>query len=155
MAVGMDSSKLQSPPSEEEGEPHSPHDNHHPSGKILHHLQSELGNLTNHELCLLVEDLHQEITIHELNTPPAAQHQHLGDNHQGVEILKMATGRSPFKEGRVGSPGTTIPISYPCITRWRVGSSGTTSTAPTSCSTNSRHGVLNKYSGIGFTIGYP
>ena len=70
IAVGLDSSKLQSPPLEEEGEPHSPPDNPHPSGKTLCHLQVELGNLAHHELCQLVEDLHQEITSCDLNSPP-------------------------------------------------------------------------------------
>ena len=52
MAVGADSSKLQSPPSEEEGEPHAQsHDNPHPSGEMLTcHLQVELGNLADCEL---------------------------------------------------------------------------------------------------------
>ena len=45
IAVGGYSSKLQSPPSEEEGEPHSPPDNPHPSGETLHHLHAELSNL--------------------------------------------------------------------------------------------------------------
>ena len=70
IAVGWDSSKPQSPPSEEEGESHSPPDNPHPSGKTLHHLQADLGNLTDHELLQLVEDPHQEITLCELNAPP-------------------------------------------------------------------------------------
>ena len=70
IAVAGDSSKLQSPPSEEEGESHSPPDNPHPSGETLHCLQVELGNLTDHELHQLVEDLHQEITLHELKTAP-------------------------------------------------------------------------------------
>ena len=35
IAVGGDSSKLQSPPSEEEGEPHSSHDNPHQVGKCV------------------------------------------------------------------------------------------------------------------------
>ena len=69
IAVGGDSLKLQSPPSEEEGEPHSPHDNPHPSGETPCHLQAELGNFTDHELHQLVEDLCQEITLCELNAP--------------------------------------------------------------------------------------
>ena len=63
-AVGGDPSKLQSPPSEEEGEPHSTTDNPHPSGETPQHLQVELGNLTDYELCQLVEDLCQEIAHH-------------------------------------------------------------------------------------------
>ena len=44
-AVGRDPSKLQSPPSEEEGELHLPIDNPHPSGETPWHLQVELGDL--------------------------------------------------------------------------------------------------------------
>ena len=69
MTVHGDHSKPQSPPSEEEGEPCSPHDNPNLSGETLHHLQAELGNLADHELHQLVEDLCQEITCHELNVP--------------------------------------------------------------------------------------
>ena len=103
IAVGGDSSKLQSSPSEEEGEPHSPHDNPHPSGEMSHHLQAELGNLANHELCQLVEDLCQ-ITLCELNAPPAALYQCLGDTHQAAGMPKKATRRSPFQEGEDGFP---------------------------------------------------
>ena len=70
MAVGGDSSKLQSPPLEEEGEPRLHPDNPHTSGETLLHLQVELGDLDDHELHQLVEDLHQEITLCELNMPP-------------------------------------------------------------------------------------
>ena len=86
VAVGGDSSKLQSPPSEEEGESHSPHDNPHPSREMPHCLQAELGYLTNHELHQLMEDLCEEIALCELNAPPAALYQHLGDTHQGTEM---------------------------------------------------------------------
>ena len=51
MIVSGDPPKPQSPPSEEEGETHSPPDNPHPSEETLHHLQAELGDLTDHELC--------------------------------------------------------------------------------------------------------
>ena len=70
LAVGGDPSKPQSPPSEGEGEPHSPLNNPHPSGETPHHVQVELGNLIDHELCQLMEDLCQEITLCELNAPP-------------------------------------------------------------------------------------
>ena len=127
----------------------------HPSGEMLHRLQVELGHLADHELHELVEDLCQEITLCELNTPLAALHQCLGDTHKEWECWRGWPGGHLSKRGRVDSPGTTIPISYPCMTRWRMGSSGTTSTTPSSCSTKSRHGALNKYSGIWFTIRYP
>ena len=79
-AVGGDPSKLQSPPSEE-GELHPPTDNPNLSGETLWHLQVELGNLADHELHQLMEDLCQEIAHHELNVPPEVLHQHFGDTH--------------------------------------------------------------------------
>ena len=69
-AVGGYPSKLQSPPSEEEGELHSPTDNPHPSRETPWHLQAELGNLADCELHQLVEDLCQEIAHCELHAPP-------------------------------------------------------------------------------------
>ena len=69
-----------------------------------------------------MEDLHQEITLCELHTPLAIIDQLLRENHQGVVILMGMTQRSPFQEGRVGSPKTTTPISSSSMTRLRVGS---------------------------------
>ena len=75
MAVGRDSSKLQSLPSEEEENPTHPMITLTQVGKCHVISKQSLVNLANHELHQLVEDLHQEITIHELNAPPAALHQ--------------------------------------------------------------------------------
>ena len=71
---------------------------------MLNHLQAEPGDLTDHELHQLVEDLHQEITLCKLNAPPAALQQCLGDTHQGVAMPKRATRRSPFQEREGGFP---------------------------------------------------
>ena len=114
IAVGGDSSKLQSPPSEEEGEPHSPHDNPHPSGETPHHLQGELGNLTDHELCQLVEDIHQEITHHELNAPPRSpaptpwgQPSGSGNDKEGAQEVTFLRG------GGWVPPGQPSPSATP------------------------------------------
>ena len=48
-------------PSNGESEPHTPPQQTPPSGRTLHHLQVELGDLADHELHQLVEDLTQEI----------------------------------------------------------------------------------------------
>ena len=69
--AGGDHSKPWSPPSEGEGDPHSLTGNPHPGGNTLHCLQAELGNLADQELWQLMEDLHQEITLHGLHTPPS------------------------------------------------------------------------------------
>ena len=69
--VGGDHSKLQSPPSEGEGDPHSPTCNLHPGRGTMHHLQVEHGDLADQELHQLMKDLHQEITLHELHAPPS------------------------------------------------------------------------------------
>ena len=56
-AVGSKPSRTQ-PPSLGEGKPHSPAGNPHPGGEPLHYLWADLGNLSDHDLCQLMEDLH-------------------------------------------------------------------------------------------------
>ena len=68
---GGDPSKLQSPPSEGEGDPNSPTGNPHWDEGTLQCLQAELGNLTDQELQQLMEDLCQEITLCKLHAPPS------------------------------------------------------------------------------------
>ena len=139
-AVGGDPSKLQSLPSEEEGELHSPTDNPHPSGETLWHLQTEHGDLADHELCQLMEDF----STNALGIPTREQ-----------ESYWRWPGGYFSERVRVGSPGTTTSISCPGMTRWQMDSSGTTSSTTISCSTQSRCGVPDQYSGIGIVLGYP
>ena len=54
-----------------DGELHTPPQQTPPSGGTLHHLQVELGDLHDHELQQLVEDLTQEIAQYKLTVPPA------------------------------------------------------------------------------------
>ena len=102
--MGGDPSKPRSLPSEGEGDSHLPTSNPHTGGGTLHHLQAELGDLADQELHQLLEDLHQEIPLHEVHAPPANVNQLLGENHQGVVILMGMTRRSPFQEGEGGFP---------------------------------------------------
>ena len=51
-----------------------------------------------------MEDLCQEIALHELHAPPAILNQLLGENLQGAVILMGMTQRSPFQEGEGGFP---------------------------------------------------
>ena len=97
---GGDPSKLQSPPSEGEGDPHSPTGKPHPGGGTSRHLQAELGNLADQELHQLLEDLCQEFTLCELHAPPAILNQLLGENLQGVVILMGMTRGHLSKRGR-------------------------------------------------------
>ena len=69
--MGGDPSKLQSPPSEGEGDSLSSTGNPHLGGRTLHFLQAELGNLMDQELHQLMEDLCQEIALHELHAHPS------------------------------------------------------------------------------------
>ena len=55
-----------------QGEQHLPAENPHLGGKTLHHLQADLGDLADQELCQLMEDLCWEVTLHELNAPPSS-----------------------------------------------------------------------------------
>ena len=68
--VGGEPSRTQPPPSEGEEEVHSPTGKPHLGGGTPHHLQVDLGNLANHELFQLMEDLCQEVVLCELNAPP-------------------------------------------------------------------------------------
>ena len=107
--------RTQTPPLEGEGEPHLPTENPHPGRETLHSLQVDLGVLADQELHQLMEDLCQEVTICELNAPPAALHQCLGETQQETGTLMQMTRRSPFQEGRVGSPRTII-LTFCCHT---------------------------------------
>ena len=61
------------------------------------------------------------------------------------------TQRSPFQEGRVDSPKTTISSSS--MTRWKVGSSGTTSSAPVLANPDMGH-LINTLA-LGLCLGTP
>ena len=54
-----------------DGELHTPPQQTPPSGETLHHLQVEFGDLNDHKLQQLVEDLTQEIVQCELTAPPS------------------------------------------------------------------------------------
>ena len=75
-----------------------------PSGGMLHCLQAELGDLADHELQQLMEELRQEIVLHDGNVPPSSPLQIHGYAHWVVEIPRKMTRRSPFQEGEGGVP---------------------------------------------------
>ena len=58
-------------PSDREKELHTPPEQTPPSGGTPHCLQVELGDLDNHELHQLVEDLMQEIAQCKIHVPPS------------------------------------------------------------------------------------
>ena len=68
--VGGKPSRTQAPTLEGEEEQHLPAENPHPGGETLHHIQADLGDLADQELCQLLEDLCWEVTLCELNTSP-------------------------------------------------------------------------------------
>ena len=59
-------------PSNGEGELHTPPQQTPPSRGMPCHLQAEIGDLADHELHQLVEDLRQEIALHKVNVPPCS-----------------------------------------------------------------------------------
>ena len=61
-----------------DGELHTPPQQTPPSGGRLHCLQAELGDLDDHELHQLVEDLTQEIVQCKLTAPPATPSKWMG-----------------------------------------------------------------------------
>ena len=91
-----------SKPSTGDGEPHTPPQQTPPSGGTPCHLQVDLGDLTDHKLWQLMEELHQEIMQCRMNAPPAVPLQANGHAHQVVGNLRRMTRRSPFQEGECG-----------------------------------------------------
>ena len=89
-------------PSTGERELHTPSQQTPPSGGTLHHLQAELGDLANHELCWLMEDLTQQIVQCGINVPPSSPLQMNGYTHWAVGRPRRITRRSPFQEGEGG-----------------------------------------------------
>ena len=59
-------------PSNGEKESHTPPQQTPPSGGTPHHLQVELGDLANHELNQLMEDLTEEIAQCRIHVPPSS-----------------------------------------------------------------------------------
>ena len=112
-AVGGEPPKTQSPPSEGEMEPHSPTGNPNPGGGTLHHLQVELGNLTDYKLHQPLEDLCWEVALCELNasyrSPPLMPWENPlvngSPNQDGQEVTFLTGGgwvppktpRQPFQ----------------------------------------------------------
>ena len=85
-----------------DGELHTPPQQTPPSGGILHHLQVELGDLDDHKLQQLVEDLTQEMAQLKLTVPPSNPLQMNGYAHWAVESPRRMTRRSPFQEEEGG-----------------------------------------------------
>ena len=102
-AVAGEPSRTQPPPLEGEGSLICLLETPIQVGK-LHHLPEDLDNLADHKLCQLMEDLHWEVTLCELNAPPEVLHQHLGETQQGGGIPIKMTKRLLFQKGRVGFP---------------------------------------------------
>ena len=93
---------LHKSPSNREKEPQTSPQQTPPSGGTPHHLQAELGDLDDHELHQVMEDLTQEIVQCEIHVPPAIPLQTNGYAHQAVGTPRKMTGRSPFQEGKGG-----------------------------------------------------
>ena len=86
-------------PSNRKRELNTPPQQTPPSGGMPHHLQVELGDLANHELYHLVEDLTQEIAQCKIHVPPAIPLQMNGYAHWAVESLRRMTRWSPYPGG--------------------------------------------------------
>ena len=141
--VGGDPSKPRSLPSERKGDSHSPTGNPHLGGGTLHCLQAELDNLADQGLHQLMEDLYQEITLHELHAPPSNPQPTPWGEPSGNGNLDGEDQEVTFPRGGWVPPRQPISSSCSSMTRWRMGSAGTTSSVPKACPSKSRCGVPN------------
>ena len=89
-------------PSNGEKELHTPPQQTPPSRGTLHCLQAELGDLADHKLHQLMEDLTQEIVQCGIHMPPSSPLQMNGYAHWAVGSPRRMTRRSPFQEGEGG-----------------------------------------------------
>ena len=96
VVVHGEPSGAQHPTPDREWNPkHSPHDCQL-CGSTLCQLQVNLGDLVDDELWQLMEDLHQEVALRELDESPETHHQDLGKIQWEMRILMWMTERSPF-----------------------------------------------------------
>ena len=119
---------LHTHPPNRERELHTPPQQTPPSRETLHYLQVELGDLADHELHQLVDDLMQEIAQCEIHVLPAIPLKMNGYTHWAVKSPRRTTRRSPFleEEGGVhrGNPlhlqsqidqlEIAFPLDHPC-----------------------------------------
>ena len=129
-AVNGEPSGAQPPPSDEEEEPHSSLSNPHPGGRTPQHLQANLGDLADNELWQLMEDLHGEVALWELNMLPRNPTNTLAQSCRKWGSWYRWQGGHLSKRGEGGFPRPTILTSCPCTTRWREGAQKTTSSPP-------------------------
>ena len=153
--VGGDPSKPQSLPSEAEGDSHSPTDNPHPGRSTLHCLQAELGNLTDQELHQLVEDLCQEIALHELHAPPRNPQPTPWGEPSGSSNPNGDDQKVTFPRGEGGFPQDNHPHLLPQHDQMEGGFLRDHLLNPNACSSKSRCGAPNQHFGIKIMLGYP
>ena len=155
MAVRGDHSKPQSPPSEGEGEPNSPPDNPHPSGETLHHLQAELGDLTDHELCSACGGSPTgDHTLWAECSPKKPSTNALGTPIREQESQRGWPGGHLSKRGRWDPLGQPSPSPTPTRPDRGWVSQGPPPQPPPHAQPDPDMGAPDKYSGIRFMFRY-
>ena len=142
-------------PSKGEGEPHTPPQQIPPSRGMLCHLQAELGDLADHELHQLVEDLKQEIAQCKVNVPPSSPPPntwvHPSESRNPKEDDQEVTFPGGGRWDPLGNPLHLQSLSN----QLEEGSLWTTTTSAMSCSIWFRHGATDYHPGIRFALGHP
>ena len=135
-----------SKPTMGDGELHTPSQQSPPSRGTLHCLQAELGDLNDHKLQQLMEDLTQEIAQCKLTVPPATPSKWMGTPIGQLRAQGGWPGGHLSRRGKVGS--TEATHSSCRATSWRKGSLWTTPTTTKSCTSRIRHGAINYHPNI-------
>ena len=139
--VNEEPSGTKPPPSNGEEEPHSSPSNPNP-GRKTPQLQANLGDLMDDELWHLMEDLHWDVALWELNTLPDTPINTLGKSCGKWGSWCRWPGGHLSERERVGSARVAILTSFPCTTRWRVGTQKSTSLPPAPVQPNEDVGCL-------------
>ena len=161
IVVNREPSGTQPLPLEGEEEVHSPTGNPQPSGGTPQHLQTNLGDLVDEELCQLMEDLHQEVTLHELNAHPRSPPSRPWENPLGNRNPNQDDQEVTFLRGGGWAlldnpkPQDNHSNHKTCMARWRMGSTGTTSSTLTPVQPNADVGCLINTLTSGLHLGTP
>ena len=106
-------------PSNRGKELHRPPQQTAPSGGSPHHLQAELEDLADHELCQLMEDLRWEIAQCEIHVPPVTPSKWMVTPIGQRRAQGGWPGGHLSRRGKVGSTEATHSICRARETNWR------------------------------------
>ena len=113
-------SDAQSPTLDREEEPQICPSDPQPSSRTPYQLQVNLGDLVDNELWQHIEDLHWEVTLWELNTPPRDPPPAPWGNLVGHRVLNEDDQEVNFPRGEGGNPEDNLFDPLPQLNQMKM-----------------------------------